>query len=184
VPSSPKPGSFEDFVRWLGEARRPAAPDAPEPSAEMRDAARLAWREFHAVRRSHRQALVARVRGGTYFEELELLAAADSDRGRWLPRLRTPYGFAISALSAPNSPPGASPVGLLVECPADLVEVFKGREVHVLAGGRWIALGEIDQDGKSTGDVPAGTEFKPPFGFRVGKLEENPEELRDPDEPR
>src|SRR5437773_7798663 len=75
VPSSPKPGSFEDFVRWLGEARRPAAPDAPEPSAEMRDAARLAWREFHAVRRSHRQALVARVRGGTYFEELELLAA-------------------------------------------------------------------------------------------------------------
>ena len=170
MPSSPKPGSFEDFVRWLGEARRPAAPDAPEPSAEMRDAARLAWREFHAVRRSHRQALVARVRGGTYFEELELLAAADSDRGRWLPRLRTPNGFAISALYAPNSQPGASPVGLLVECPADLVEVFKGREVH--------------QDGKSTGDVPAGTEFKPPFGFRVGKLEENPEELRDPDEPR
>ena len=178
--SSPKPGTFDDFVRWLGEARRPAAPD---PSADMRDAARAAWREFQAVRRAHRQELVARVHGGIYFEELELLAAADADRSRWLPRLRTPNGFAISALYAANSPPGASPVGLLVECPADLVEVFKGREVHVLAGGQWIALGEIDQDGKSTGDVPAGTEFKPPFGFRVGKLEEDPEELRDPNEP-
>jgi hypothetical protein len=184
VSSSPKPGSFEDFARWLGEAKRSAVPGAPEPSADIRDAARAAWRDFQAVRRSHRQELLTRVRGGTYFEELELLAAADADRTRWLPRLRTPNGFAISALYAANSPPGASPVGLLVECPADLVEAFKGREVHVLAGGQWIALGEIDEDGKSTGDVPAGTEFKPPFGFRVGKLEENPEELRDPDEPR
>ena len=50
--SSPKPGTFDDFVRWLGKARRPAAPDAPEPSAEMRDAARAAWREFQAVLKS------------------------------------------------------------------------------------------------------------------------------------
>jgi len=43
--------------------------------------------------------------------------AADPERGRWLPRLRTPNGFAISALYPPSGLPGAAPVGLLVECP-------------------------------------------------------------------
>ena len=66
---------------------------------------------------------------------------------------------------------------MLVECPVELTEVFEGQKVHVLAGGRWIEIGEIDADGKATGDLPASLEFKPPFGLRVGELQEQPGDL-------
>jgi hypothetical protein len=39
-------------------------------------------------------------------------------------------------------------------------------------------------DGKATGDLPEGIDFKPPFAFRIGKLEEHPEELPDPAQPQ
>jgi hypothetical protein len=179
-----KPESFEAFVRWLADSKRAAAADLRDPDPAVLAAATVAWQEFQSLQRARRETLTARVRTGTYREELELMAAADADRNRWLPRLRTPNGFAISALYAANSPPGASPVGLLVECPADLIEIFKGQKVHVSAGGRWIEIGEIDMDGKTTGDLPEGVEFKPPFAFRVGKLEEHPEDLAGPNEPQ
>jgi hypothetical protein len=87
-------------------------------------------------------------------------------------------------LYAGNAEPGAAPVGLLVECPADLVEVFKGQKVHISVGDQWIEIGEIDVDGNTSGDLPAGIDFKPPFAFRVGTFEEQPEELEGPDEPQ
>jgi hypothetical protein len=180
---SPKPASFEDFLRWLGEPERDTQVHQPEPTPEVLVAAKAAWQEFQSLQRAQREALAARIRAGTYVEELELLAAADVDRNRWLPRLRTPNGFAISALYAPNSPPGAAPVGLLVECPVELIDLCRGQQVHVAAGGQWIELGEIDVDGKAMGDLPAGFEFKPPFGFRVGKWAEQPTELPKPPEP-
>jgi hypothetical protein len=145
--------------------------------------AQHARREFQALEHEHREELAARIRAGRYYEEIELLAAADADRGRWLPRLRTPNGFAISTLYAPNSPPGALPVGLLVECPVELLDVCRGQKVHIAAGGQWIELAEIDVDGKAMGDLPAGFEFKPPFGFRVGTLDEKPSELPKSGEP-
>jgi hypothetical protein len=178
------PESFEGFLRWLGEPKCTAGVDWPDPSPEVLAAARMAWQEFQEVRRLHRAELEAQVRGGTYREELELLAAADADRGRWLPRLRTPNGFAISALYAGQRTPESAPVALLVECPAELVELFKGQQVHIAAGGRWVEIGEIDVDGKATGDLPEGIDFKPPFAFRIGKLEEHPEELPDPAQPQ
>jgi hypothetical protein len=183
MPDNLKPESFEDFVRWLGE-RELTEPTAAEPSAEVLAAARSAWKEFQRLNQEHRESLGERIRSGSYYEELELMAAADTDRSRWLPRLRTPNGFAISALYAPNAPPGAAPIGLLVECPVELIEVCRGQQVHVQSGGAWIELGEIDVDGKATGDLPEGLEFKPPFGFRVGKLQEQPTELEKPDEPK
>ncbi len=178
-----KPGTFEDFVRWLGEANSTSDHGAEDPTPEILAAARVAWEEFQGVRQTHQQSLMARLRSGTYHEELELMAAADADRGRWLPRLRTPNGFAISALYGANAPPEAAPMGLLVECPAELIEVCRGQPVHIAAGGQWVELGEIDVDGKAMGDLPAGFEFKPPFAFRVGKLAEEPSELRKPDQP-
>jgi hypothetical protein len=77
-------------------------------------------------------------------------------------------------------------VGVLVECPADLVEVFRSQKVHILAGGQWVEIGEIDVDGKAAGDLPRGVEFRPPFALRVGSNQEHPEELRDiePDPPQ
>lgn len=107
------------------------------------------------------------------------MAASDDDRSRRAPRLRTANGFVISALYANRSAPDAPPVGLLVECPADLVEVFRGQRARVLVAGQWVELGEIDVGGKATGDLPEGIEFKPPFGFRVGNLEEEPREPTD-----
>ncbi len=171
-----KSGSFEDFVRWLGEAGHDNA-DLLQPDLQVLSAAREAWREYQSLQRAQREALAERVRAGTYFEELELMAAAHADRSRWLPRLRTPNGFAISALYAAPSVPGAAPVGLLVECPADLIEMFRGQRVHIAAGGRWVEVGEIDVDGKAMGDLPEGFEFTPPFAFRVGALAEQPAEL-------
>jgi hypothetical protein len=181
MPDSLKPESFEDFVRWLGEPK-PHEPIAIEPSAEVLAAARSAWQEFQRLGQEHRKLLGNRIRSGNYYEALELMAAADAVRSHWLPRLRTPNGFAISALYAPNAPRGAVPIGLLVECPVELIEVCRGQPVHVQAGGAWIELGEIDVDGKAMGDLPEGIEFRPPFGFRVGKLHEQPTEFEKPDE--
>jgi len=180
---SPKSGSFEGFVRWLGEARHEGEADVPEPDPQVLSASREAWQQHQSLQRAQRQALSERVHAGTYVEELELMAAADADRGRWLPRLRTPNGFAISALYATPSALGAAPVGLLVECPADLIEIFKGQRVQISAGGRWVEIGEIDVDGKAMGDLPEGFEFTPPFSFRVGTLAPQPAELQRPDEP-
>jgi len=181
MPNDPK-GSFDDFVRWATQ-RHPEPDDAPaEPSAEVLAAARAAYLGVGDLKRAHRLELVARLRSGTYYEEVELMAAADADRDRWLPRLRTPNGFSISTLYAADGAAGAAPVGLLVECPEELRDVCRGLKVSILAGGSWIEIGEIDVDGKTTGDLPPSMEFKPPFGFRVGQIEEQPEDLRKPEQ--
>jgi hypothetical protein len=183
MPSRSDPPGFEDFLRWLGGGKSRVARD-PLPSPEVVAEARAAWQAFQALRRAQRADLAARVGDGAYYEEVELLAAADADRSRWLPRLRTPNGFAISALYAGSQTPGSAPVGLLVECPADLVEVFSGQRVHILAGGQWVEIGEIDVDGKVSGDLPPGVDFSPPFALRVGRTEEQPQESSDSDEPQ
>jgi hypothetical protein len=179
------PGSFEDFVAWLGTSqRRPKSGDGAEPSTALLAAAVAAHQEFQSLRQAHREQIATRVRTGGYREDLELMAAADTDQGRWLPRLRTPNGFAISALYATNSAAGAPPIGLLLECPAELIDVFRGQKAYVCAAGRWVEIGEIDMDGKAMGDLPPGVEFKPPFSFRVGdEPEEDPEELKGYDDP-
>lgn len=176
--------SFEEFLRWLTRAGREPSPHLTVPSPDVSSAAATAWRESQLLRRTHRDSLAERVRAGIYREDVQVMAAADTDHARWLPRLRTPNGFAISALYAADATAGSAPVALLVECPLDLTEVFKGQVVSVLAGGQWIEIGEIDVDGKATGDLPASTNFKPPFGLRVGELQERPEELGDQNEPR
>jgi hypothetical protein len=175
--------SFEGFLRWLQPTRRPGASERLQPNEEVLAAARQARREHQALQTIHQEELRARCRTGTYYEEVELMAAADSDPTRPIPRLRTPQGFAICALYALNSLPEAPPVGLLVECPEGLIDVFKGYPVQVLAGGRWVALGEIDVEGKAFGDLPEGVQFKPPFGFRVGEVEESPKDLSAGDPP-
>lgn len=178
-----KRGSFEDFLRWVREPHAPSEPTAGEPQPEVSAAARAAWQAFQSHQQEHQQSLVARIRSGSYYEEFEVLAAADADTSRWLPRLRTPNGFAISTLYAANASSGTAPIALLVECPVDLIDVCRGQQVHVFAGGQWVEIGEIDADGKATGDLPQGCEFKPPFGFRVGKVEEQPTDLGKPDQP-
>jgi hypothetical protein len=44
---SNKPGSFEDFLRWLAESK-PASDSAP-PSSDVLAAANLAWRETQSL---------------------------------------------------------------------------------------------------------------------------------------
>jgi len=173
--NSPKPASFDDFLRWLAESSPiPLADSAPPPS-DVLAAANLAWRETQSLRSAGQ---------GYYQEHLELMAAADLDNGGHpLPRLRTPNGFVISALYGTNSPAGSAPIALLVECPAASIELFKGLHVQVLAGDRWVEIGEIDADGKATGDLPDGVDFKPPFALRVGTQDLHPAESTGPEDP-
>jgi hypothetical protein len=179
-----RPESLEDFARWLVRTRQERDEDARPPDSEVLAAARDAWRQHQWLQRSQRDALAERLRAGAYTEEIELMAAADSDRDRWLPRLRTPNGFSISALYAANNAPGDRPVGLLVECPADLIDMFRGLKVQLSAGGRWIEIGEVDSDGKAIGDLPEGVDLRPPFVFRVGELGEDLAEPERPGEPQ
>ena len=179
-----KTESFEDFVQWLARTSREPPSHLTNPSPEVASAAAIAWQESQFLRRAHRDALAERVRAGTYREDVQVMAAADTDHARWLPRLRTPNGFAISALYAAGATAVSAPVALLVECPLDLTEVFKGQLVHVFAGGQWIEIGEIDVDGKATGDLPASIDFRPPFGLRIGELQERTEDLGDGNELR
>ena len=43
--NSPKPGSFEGFLRWLAESRPTTGADSTPPSSDVLAAANLAWRE-------------------------------------------------------------------------------------------------------------------------------------------
>lgn len=165
-----KRGTFDDFVRWL--AGRQEHSVVADPAVSVSDAARDAWREFQTIESRHCWQLLRRVRSGSYYEEVELLAAADLDPRRRLPRLRTPNGFVVSALYAGDAAATDAPVGVLVECPVNLIEACRGLKVRILCGGQWVELGEIDVDGTAIGDLPQGVHFKPPLGLRVGELEE------------
>jgi hypothetical protein len=182
--NSPKPGSFEDFLRWLAESRLTTGADLTPPSSDVLAAANLAWRETQSLRSAQREALGPHFGQGSYQEDLELMAAADLENGSHpLPRLRTPNGFVISALYGTNSLAGTAPIALLVECPVASIELFKGLRVQVLAGDRWVEIGEIDADGKATGDLPEGMDFKPPFALRVGTQDLHPAESKRPEDP-
>ncbi len=183
MPTDPKSLSFEAFLCSLREPAADGEHGGLAPSAAVMEAARAARREYRALQRAQRNNLAARLRSGGCIEELEVLAAADSAHARWIPRLRTPNGFTISPLYASSAAEGALPIGLLVECPLDLIEVCRGQTVRVAAGGQWVELGQVDIDGKATGDLPAGFAFKPPFVFRVGELAEQSAELPQRAEP-
>ena len=168
-----KRATFDDFVRWLGRRQEGAA--AADPTVSVSDAARDAWGQLRALEGRHRSQLLMRLCSGSYYEEVELLAAADLDPRRRLPRLRTPNGFVVSALYTGDAAATDAPVGVLVECPENLVEACRGLKVRILCAGRWVELGEIDLDGTAIGDLPKGVDFKPPLGLRVGELEEREE---------
>jgi hypothetical protein len=182
--NSPKPGSFEDFLRWLAESRPATGSDLAPPSSDVLAAANLAWRETQTLRSEQPEALAPHFGQGSYQEDLELMAAADLENGGHpLPRLRTPNGFVISTLYGTNRMAGTAPIALLVECPVASIELFKGLRVQVLAGDRWVDIGEIDADGKASGDLPAGMDFKPPFALRVGTQDLHPAESKGPKDP-
>jgi hypothetical protein len=182
--NSPKPGSFEDFLRWLAESGPTQGADSAPPPSDVLAAANLAWRETQFLKSAQRAAQAAHFGQGYYQEDVELMAAAGLDNGGHpLPRLRTPNGFVISALYGTNSSAWTAPIALLVECPVASIELFKGLRVQVLAGDRWVEIGEIDADGKATGDLPDGIDFKPPFSLRVGTQDLHPAELKGRGEP-
>ena len=182
--NSPKPGSFEHFLNWLAASRPTPGVDLAPPSSEVLAAANIAWRETQSLRSAQRVALGPHFGQGYYQEDLELMAAADLDNGGHpLPRLRTPNGFVISALYGAHSAAGAAPIALLVECPLASIELFRGLRVQIQAGDRWVEIGEIDADGKATGDLPDGMDFKPPFALRVGTQDLHPAESKGPEDP-
>ena len=178
-----KPGSFEHFVRWVGNVRRETVVESDPPQSVLA-ASEGAWRAYQDLQTEYRARLLARVREGRYYESIELMAAADTDDKRRLPRLCTPNGFAISALYPTNSPEGTAPVGVLVESPENLVGVFAGQPVHIFIAEQWIELGELDIEGNVIGDLPAGVEFKPPFDFHIGNLMEDPQPVPVAAEPK
>jgi ferric-dicitrate binding protein FerR (iron transport regulator) len=61
-----KPGSFEDFLRWLGTTKDDSEPDPPAPDSQVLSAAREAWQEHQSLQHAQREALSERVPAGTY----------------------------------------------------------------------------------------------------------------------
>ncbi len=66
---SRKPGSFEDFVQWLGRTKHDSEADRPVPDSQVLSAAREAWQEHQSLQRAQHEALSERVRAGTYVAE-------------------------------------------------------------------------------------------------------------------
>ena len=66
---SRKPGSFEDFVQWLGRIKHESETDRPAPDPQVLSAAREAWQEHQSLQRAQREALTERVQKGTYVAE-------------------------------------------------------------------------------------------------------------------
>jgi ferric-dicitrate binding protein FerR (iron transport regulator) len=64
-----KPGSFEDFVQWLGRARHDSEPDQPVPDPQVLSAAREAWQEHQSLQRAQHEALSDHVRAGAGLAE-------------------------------------------------------------------------------------------------------------------
>ena len=67
---SRKPGSFEDFVQWLGRTQHDSEADRPVPDSRVLSAAREAWQEHQSLQRAQHEALSERVRAGTYVAEV------------------------------------------------------------------------------------------------------------------
>ena len=61
-----KPGSFEDFVHWLGRTKHESETDRPVPDPQVLSAAREAWQEHQSLQRVQREALTERTRTGRY----------------------------------------------------------------------------------------------------------------------
>lgn len=174
---------FAGFLRWLKNADTHVGAAPQRAPGALMTRAMATWQAYRGVQQDREQEVLARIRGGGYFEKVELLAAADLNEDRWLPRLRTPNGFVLSPLYASDAA-GAVAVGVLVECPDNLAAELKGQPVQVLCAGQWIALGPFDLDGKVSGELPRGIDFAPPLGLRVGGLEDAPRGGQPPDSAR
>ena len=56
-----KPGSFEDFVHWLGRTKHESETDRPVPDPQVLAAARQAWQEHQSLQRAQQPKLSERV---------------------------------------------------------------------------------------------------------------------------
>ena len=162
----PKLPDFDQVGRWLASCiSRPVL--RAERLAALRGAGRSARDEFIEARRQAAPQFEG-VKGSCTFEALQLLAAADSDAAL-PPEITTPRGFRISLAYEEGSVAASSSIGVLVNCPPELIGQVEGKTVYLWSGSERFELGQFDAEGKAIGMLPAGIEIRP-ADFALGRV--------------
>jgi hypothetical protein len=162
----PKLPDFNQFSRWLASRiSRPAF--TAEHFGELQSAARSARDEFiEAQLQGAPQAEGAK--GACSFEVLQLLAAADGDAAL-PPEITTPRGFRITVAYEEEGDAESSSIGVLVNCPPELIGEVDGKTVYLWSGSERFELGQFDAEGKAIGVLPAHIEISA-ADFAQGKV--------------
>ena len=154
MPDAERKPSLTEFSRWLASRlnQQGMQPGRYDP---LLAAARAARDEF--VQALHEAMPEEPAGTGTHgsFETLQLLAAADKDSSL-PPEITTPRGFRIT-LAYEEGDGTASPLGVLVICPAGLADSLEGQMAYLWRGTERFELGQFDAEGKALGALPAGT---------------------------
>jgi len=146
---------FDQFTRWVASKTATGTPDSPDYQ-RLHTAARAARDAALWVRESVISPKGAR---DDRFEVLQLLAAASIEDGRPPPELTTPRGFRVTLAYEDGESPNASSIGVLVQCPRDLLTQMLGGTVYLWNGTQRFELGQFDADGKALGILPAGIQI-------------------------
>jgi len=146
--------TLTDFSRWLASRlnQQGMQPGSFDP---LSAAARAARDEFVQARHEAMPQEPAGTGMQGSFETLQLLAAADEDSSL-PPEITTARGFRIT-LAYDEVDGTASPLGVLVVCPAGLAASLEGQMAYLWCGTERFELGQFDAEGKALGALPAGT---------------------------
>lgn len=162
----PKLPNFNQFSRWLASRISRAELKAGRYE-ELQSAALAARDEFIEARREAALQSEGPQAEGS-FEVLQLLAAADRDAAL-PPEITTPRGFRITLAYEEGSGTDSSSIGVLVNCPPQLIGEVEGKTAYLWSGSERFELGQFDAEGKAIGTLPAGIEISA-ADFAQGKV--------------
>jgi hypothetical protein len=167
VDESLAPG-FVGYTRWLAK-RSQVSDTVGAPSAQLIKAARAARDALEeSVEQSNTRERERTPNG--IFESLTLLAAGSDDDVETPPELTTARGFQVTLAYDEGGKQRPSSIGVLVQCPADMIEQLQGKMAYLWNGTERFELGEFDLDGKTLGELPAGIQITV-SDFASGKVQ-------------
>jgi hypothetical protein len=166
--SDSTPPDFQAFTRWVA-SRFAVRAENRKPPENLVAAARAARDATLSATRAAQPNLSTSGGGRRQIEILQLLAAASMDEGSRLPELSTPRGFRVTLAYDERLGAIGSSIGVLVQCPPNLIEQVQGQTAYLWNGDERLVLGQFDSDGKAIGTLPVGTEITL-SDFKSGKV--------------
>jgi hypothetical protein len=153
--SKSPPPSLNDFARWV---RNTVDVESTSANAHQKliAAARAARDAAVATRHSDSESPSRR---SSRLEVLQLLAAASTDERFRPPELLTAKGFRVTLAYDDGSTVKEPSIGVLVQCPLELVPQVQGQTAYLWNGSERFELGQFDADGKAFGSLPVGIEI-------------------------